>query len=146
MRRLLGFVLLASLLAGPAAYAQQERLAVHAQVTPRATLEAVTAATPAVTVEDLARGFLEHVVHCRVRSNDPRGFLLKLSPRIPGVELVELDGRPQAVAVGAEGVELHREWNRGVREVTLRLRVLLDGAAAPGVLAVLPVELAVAAL
>jgi hypothetical protein len=145
MRRLLGFVLLSSLLAGPGAYAQQERLAVRAQVTPRATLEAVDVATPAVTGADLARGYVEHVVHCRVRSNDPRGFLLRLRARTRGVELVGLDGLPLAVAIGQEGIELHRDWQRGVRDVRLRLRVLLDGVAAPGVLA-LPVDLAVAAL
>lgn len=145
MRHLFGFVLLSSLFAGPAAYAQQEHITVHAQVTPRATLDVVAATTPAVAVEDRARGFLEHVVHCRVRSNDPRGFLLQLRARIPGVELVELDGRPQAVAIGAEGVELYREWQRGVREVRLRFRVLLDGVATPAMPA-LPVDLAVASL
>lgn len=145
MRRLFGFVLLASLFMGPVAYAQQEQIAVHARIAPRATLEAVAATAPVVTVEDLARGFIEHVVHCRVRSNDPRGFLLQLRSRMPGVELVELDGQPQAVAIGAQGIELHREWNRGMREVALRLRILLDGMATPGALAS-PVELAVTAL
>lgn len=143
----LGFatLLLAALTLGPPANAQQSRFVVHAEVTPRTTLERVSAATIDVSAADIQRGYAEPVARYRVRSNDPRGFLLQVRPRSVHVESVELAAAARPVALGVDGVEVYHPWARGAQEVAVRVRVKLHDVTRPGRLA-LPLHVSVAAL
>ena len=143
----LGFatLLLAALTMGLPAHAQQSRFVVQAAVTPRTTLEPVSAATIEVSAADIQRGYAEPVARYRVRSNDPRGFLLQVRPRSVRAESVELAAAARPVALGVEGVDVYHPWARGAQEVAVRVRVKLHGVTRPGRLA-LPVHVSVAAL
>ena len=145
MRLWFATLLLAALTVGPSAHAQQSRFVVHATVTPRATLEPVSAATIEVSAADIERGYVEPVARYRVRSNDPRGFLLQVRPQSAHAEAVQLAGVPEPVALGIDGVEVYHPWAAGVREVAVRVRVKLHELMPPGRL-VLPVHVSVAAL
>lgn len=145
MRLWFATLLLAALTLGLPANAQQSRFVVHAEVTPRATLEPVSAATIEVTAADIQRGYAEPVARYRVRSNDPRGFLLQVRPRAAQAEAVALAGSAQLLALGGDGVEVYQPWVRGVHEVAVRVRVKLPELMQPGHLE-LPVHVSVAAL
>lgn len=145
MRRWFATVLFAALTMAPAAHAQQSRFIVHAEVTPRTTIEPVSAATIEVSAADIRRGYVEPVARYRVRSNDPRGFLLQLRPRSVHAESVEFAAGARPVALGVDGVDVYHPWARGAQEVAVRVRVKLHGVTRPGRLA-LPVHVSVAAL
>jgi hypothetical protein len=138
-------MLLAALTMGPPAHAQQSRFVVHAEVTPRTTLESLSAPTVEVSAADIQRGYVEPVARYRVRSNDPRGFLLQVRPRSVRAESVEFATAARPVALGVDGVDVYHPWARGAQEVAVRLRVKLHGITRPGRLA-LPVHVTVAAL
>jgi hypothetical protein len=145
MWRWLGcFALLACGLGMPA-HAQQAQIAVTASVLPRTTVEAAAAAAVEISASDIERGYVESTATYRVRSNDRRGFLLQVRPRTSRAESVELEGVAQPVALGANGVELHRPWRAGVQEILLRIRVRLDEFVRPGRME-LPVQITFAAL
>lgn len=145
MRWWFATVLFAALTMAPPAHAQQSRFVVHAAVTPRTTLEPVGAATIEVSDADIQRGYAEPVARYRVRSNDPRGFLLQVRPRSVHAASVELAAAAQPVALGVDGVDVYHPWTRGAQEVAVRVRVTLHGVTRPGRLA-LPVHVSVAAL
>jgi hypothetical protein len=145
MRLWFATLLLAALTMGSPAHAQQSRFVVHAEVTPRATLEPVSAATIEVSAGDLQRGYVEPVALYRVRSNDPRGFLLQVRPRSVHAESVELAAVARPVVLGIDGVDVYHPWARGAQEVAVRVRVKLHDVTRPGRLA-LPVHVSVAAL
>jgi len=94
---------------------------------------------------DIERGYVESTATYRVRSNDRRGFLLLVRPRTARAESVELEGVAQPVALGANGVELHRPWRAGAQQILLRIRVRLDELVRPGRME-LPVQVTFAAL
>lgn len=145
MRVWFATLLLAALTMGPPAHAQQARFVVHAEVSPRATLEPVGAATIEVSAADIQRGYVEPVVLYRVRSNDPRGFLLQVRPRSAHAESVRLAAAARPVTLGVDGVDVYHPWARGVQEVAVRVRVRLHEYMQPGRLS-LPVHVSVAAL
>lgn len=140
-----GTLLLAALTLGPPANAQQSRFVVHAEVTPRATLEPVSAATIEVSAADIQRGYVEPVARYRVRSNDPRGFLLQVRPQSLHAEAVEVAGVAEPLALDVDGVDVYHPWARGAQEVAVRVRVKLHDRVRPGRHA-LPVHVSVAAL
>ena len=140
-----GTLLLAALTLGPPANAQQSRFVVHAEVTPRATLEPVSAATIEVSAADIQRGYVEPVALYRVRSNDPRGVLLQVRPRSVHAESVEVAGVAEPLALDVDGVDVYHPWARGAQEVAVRVRVKLHDRVRPGRHA-LPVHVSVAAL
>jgi hypothetical protein len=141
----LGFVALLAIGVGAPACAQTTQFAVTASVLPRTTVEAAVPTTVEISARDIERGYIEPTVTYRVRSNDPRGFMLQVRPRSELAEAVQLGGHAQSVALGADGVELHRPWQAGVQEILLRLRVRLDGLVRPGRIE-LPVHVTFAAL
>jgi hypothetical protein len=119
---------------------------VQATVSPRVTLEAASqSAEVEVSADDLVRGYAESVVRYRVRSNDPRGFLLQIRRRSDCAELIGAQGLSQALAIGADGIDLYRPWEGGNQEITLYVRLRLDGMTMPGRVP-MPVHVAVAAL
>lgn len=138
-------LLLAALTLASPANAQQSRFVVHAEVTPRTTLERVSAATIEVSAADIQRGYAEPVARYRVRSNDRRGFLLQIRPRSVHAESIELGAAVRPVTLGIDGVDVYHPWARGVQEVAVRMRVKLHDVTQPGRLA-LPVHVSVAAL
>lgn len=141
----LGFVALLAIGVGTPAYAQKTRFTVTASVLPRTTIEAAVPTTIEISASDIERGYIEPTVTYRVRSNDPRGFLLQVRPRTELAEAVQLGGHAQSFALGADGIELHRPWQAGAQEILLRLRVRLDGLVRPGRIE-LPVHVTFAAL
>lgn len=145
MRLWFGTLLVAGLTLGLPANAQHSQFVAHAEVTPRTTLEPVSTATIEVSAADIQRGYVEPESRYRVRSNDPRGFLLHVRPQSAHAESVQLAGMTGPLALGADGVEVYRPWARGVQEVAVRVRVKLHELMRPGRVA-LPVHVSVAAL
>jgi hypothetical protein len=127
------------------ARAQQARIAVTASVVPRTVVESAAPAAVQISASDIERGYVESTATYRVRSNDPRGFLMQVRPRTARAESVVLEGVAQPVALGANGVELHRPWRAGAQEILLRIRVRLDQLVRPGRME-LPVHVTFAAL
>jgi hypothetical protein len=141
----LGVVALLAVCLGAPAHAQRTQFSVTASVLPRTTIEAAVPTTVEISASDIERGYIEQSATYRVRSNDPRGFLLQIRPRTKLAAAVRLDGHSQSVALGTHGIELHRPWQAGAQEVLLRIRVRLDGLVRPGRIE-LPVHVTFAAL
>jgi len=130
---------------GLPAHAQRAQVTVTASVVPRTVVEAAALAAVEISASDIERGYVESTATYRVRSNDPRGFLLQVRPRTARAEAVQLDGDAQSIALGEHGIELHRPWQAGAQEVLLRIRVRLDELVRPGRME-LPVHVTFAAL
>jgi hypothetical protein len=141
----LGVVALLAVCLGAPAHAQRTQFAVTAIVLPRTKIEAAVPTTVEISASDIERGYIEQSATYRVRSNDPRGFLLQIRPRTKLAAAVQLDGHSRSVALGTHGIELHRPWRAGAQEVLLRIRVRLDGLVRPGRIE-LPVHVTFAAL
>jgi hypothetical protein len=108
------------------------RFDVSAQVAPRVVLQADSpSGSLSVSAADLARGELALELGYHVASNDPRGFVLELAPRL---------GLAQAVAVEIDGTraelgELPLEFLQrdcGRCELRIRYRVRLRAGLLPG--------------
>jgi len=145
MWRWLGCLALLALGLGLPAHAQRAQVTVTASVVPRTVVEAAALAAVEISASDIERGYVESTATYRVRSNDPRGFLLQVRPRTARAEAVQLDGGAQSIALGEHGIELHRPWQAGAQEVLLRIRVRLDELVRPGRME-LPVHVTFAAL
>jgi hypothetical protein len=145
MWRLLGCLALLAFGLQMPAHAQQAQVAVTASVLSRTMVEAAAPAAVQISASDIERGYVESTVTYRVRSNDPRGFLLQVRPRTARAEAVQLGGGAQSIALGADGIELHRPWQAGAQEIMLRIRVRLDELVRPGRME-LPVHVTFAAL
>ena len=141
----LGVVALLAIGVGTPAYAQRTQFTLTASVLPRTTVEAVAPTTVEISASDIERGYIEPTVTWRVRSNDPRGFLLQVRPRTELAEAVQLGVGAQSIALGEDGIELHRPWQAGAQQILLRIRVRLDELARPGRME-LPVHVTFAAL
>jgi hypothetical protein len=139
----LALLAVASLPASPAPAAEaQARLTVAAAVPPRVTL--ATLDQPAqltLSVEDVRRGYKDVSARYAVRHNDPRGYLLPLSPRVGLASTVQVSGLASRVVLHDSDVEVHQTGGSGVCELVLDFRFLLDAVARPGTYA-LPVHLA----
>jgi hypothetical protein len=141
----LGVVALLAVGSVAPAHAQRTQFPVTASVLPRTTIEAAVPTTVEISASDIERGYIESTLTWRVRSNDPRGFLLQVRPQTELAAAVRLDGHSQSVALGTHGIELHRPWQAGAQEILLRIRVRLDGLVRPGRIE-LPVHVTFAAL
>ncbi len=145
MWRWLGCLALLALGLGLPAHAQRAQVTVTASVVPRTVVEAAVPVAVQISASDIERGYVESTATYRVRSNDPRGFLMQVRPRTERVEAVRLGGHAQPIALGKDGIELHRPWQAGAHEVMLRMRVRLDQLVRPGRME-LPVHVTFAAL
>ena len=145
MSRWLGCLALLALGLGLPAHAQRAQVAVTASVVPRTVVESATPAAVQISASDIERGYVESTATYRVRSNDPRGFLMQVRPRTARAETVQLGGGAQSIALGDDGIELHRPWQAGAQEIMLRIRVRLDQLVRPGRME-LPVHVTFAAL
>lgn len=147
MKRPGALMLMALAAPGLAAAPQsQAPMQVSAVVVPRAQLEAIDAASQlTVTAEDVARGYKEVVARYEVRSNDPRGCLLMITPRLGLTESIDIEGLPSGVTLRDAPVELVLPGARGPQPMQLRVRLNLGDAARPGTYE-LPLHLAVSVL
>jgi hypothetical protein len=94
MLRLLGAVLLVSLVTGTPAHGQQHtQFVVQATVPARVTLATVEQPTRlSLTEDDVVRGYKDVSARYQVVSNSSRGWLLHLSPRLGVTAHVEVYG------------------------------------------------------
>lgn len=145
MWRWLGCLALLALGLGMPAHAQQAQVVVTASVVPRTVVEAAAPDAVVISAGDIERGYIESTATYRVRSNDRRGFLLQVRPRTVRAEAVQLGVGAQSIALGEDGIELHRPWQAGAQQILLRIRVRLDELARPGRME-LPVHVTFAAL
>lgn len=108
------------------------RFTVSAQVAPRVSLQADSPVRSlSVSTADLERGELEVELGYRVASNDPRGFVLELAPRLGLAEavVVEIDGT-RAELTDTQLEFLQRDC--ASCELRIRYRVRLRDGLAPG--------------
>jgi len=145
MRSTIYGLLVLLLVAVPAAAREASAgLAVSVSVQPRASLEAVSLpARLTVSAEDVARGYVDLVATCRVRSNDRRGYILRLAPRAGLTRAIEVRGLGADVVLGEESVEIHHPAARPAQGLEFAVRFVLDPRATPGTYA-MPLHLDVA--
>ena len=135
MLRSLGALLLLAIVAGGDARAdtRQAQFVVQAIVPARATLAAVDQPTRLdVSREDLDRGYLDVSVRYVVETNAPRGWLLRLSPRLGLTRHIEVRGLSHTVVVREEGVEVFRPRASETERLELDYRLVLAPGAQPG--------------
>jgi len=134
MRTTIHCLLVLLLAAAPAGAREASAgLTVSVSVAPRASLEAVSLpARLTVSPEDVARGYVELVATCRVRSNDRRGYILRLAPRAGLTRAIEVRGLGEDVVLGEESVEIHHPAARQAQGLEFAVRFVLDAGATPG--------------
>jgi hypothetical protein len=116
----------------PLADSASTRFLVSAQVAPRVSLQAQSwVQSLSVSAADLERGELELELGYRVASNDPRGYVLELAPRLGLAEVVavEVDGT-RAELTDTQLEFLQRDCGRC--ELRIRYRVRFREGLAPG--------------
>lgn len=119
-------------------------LTVSVSVAPRASLEAISLpGRLAVSNDDVARGYVDLVATCRVRSNDPRGYILRLVPRAGLTRSIEVRGLGEDLVLGDDSVEIHRPLAGQLQGLELAVRFVLDPRATAGTYA-MPLHLDVA--
>jgi len=124
----------------------QAHFTVTAYVPPRASLERIVhPAQVAVSMRDIARGYLDLAAVYRVSSNDPAGYVVRLAPRTGLTRAIEVSGLATPVVMRDEVVEVAQPAALRPQELSLNFRLLLDAAAVPGTYE-LPVHLVVRAL
>lgn len=126
-------VLLAALCIAPAsAEIATTRMAVSARVTPAVSLAPLAAREGLVIdARDLARGSVDLQLRYRAESNDPRGLVLELSPRLGLAEAVGVD-LPDARAVLTDAPLEIRLRECAPCELTVRYRIRLREGLRPG--------------
>ena len=134
MLRLLGAVLLASLVTGTPAHGQQHtQFVVQATVPARVTLAAVEQPTRlSLTEDDVARGYKDVSARYRVASNGRRGWLLHLAPRLGVTARVEVRGLTAPLVLREESVEVYQPRAREPQHLALDYRFVLGPATRPG--------------
>ena len=135
MLRSLGAFLLLALVAGAGARAEtrQAQFLVQATVPAHATIVAVEHPTHlSVSEDDLLRGYKEVPARYRVESNAPRGWLLRLSPRLGITSHVEVSGLSGALVVHADDVEVHRPRTSEAEYLDVDYRFVLAPDVEPG--------------
>ncbi|MGB5101936.1 MAG: hypothetical protein WBO04_01280 [Steroidobacteraceae bacterium] len=114
---------------------------VSVSVAPRASLDVfgLPGRLP-LSDEDVARGYLDFVATCRVRSNDPRGYILRLVPRTGPTRAIEVRGLGEDMVLGEDSVEIHRPAAGKSQALEFRVRLVLDPRATAGTYA-MPLQL-----
>lgn len=104
-----------------------------ATVLPVVSLHTVTA-TPALrlTQADCDAGVVTVTVEYTVRTNDPRGYQLRLAPRIGLASEVLVTGLPVPLVVEADEIVVHRPVGAGRDPLRIEFRVKLLPDAMPG--------------
>lgn len=134
MKRSTVAALLAALLAAPG-HAAENRAAftVSARVLARATLAVLEQPSRLeLSAVDVERGYKDVSARYRVSHNGPRGYLLRLEPRIGLTYGVRVGGPSGEFLLTDIDVEIHQPVAIGVHEFALEYRFLLGPAARPG--------------
>lgn len=112
----------------------QAHFQVSAQVVPRASIESVGMAPQEMRLTDLDlfRGYKDISARYRVRSNDPRGYLLRFAPRAGLTDGIEVRGLSAPVTVGDLGAEVLQASVGRQQEYALQFRFHLAPTARAG--------------
>jgi hypothetical protein len=114
---------------------------VTARVVPRVTLEPVVEPEQfTVAPDDIERGYLDIGAEYRVTSNDPRGYFLRIAPRIGVTTAIEIDGLTSRVVLLEDSMEIAQPAAFQPQSLKLSLRLRLAPHAIPGTYG-LPVHL-----
>ena len=137
MLRSLGAVLLLALMAGAGAAARAEtrqaQFLVQVTVPERAMLVAVEQPTHlSVSEDDLLRGYKDVPARYRVETNAPRGWLLRLSPRLGITRHVEVRGLSGALVVQGDDIEVYRPRTSEAEHLEVDYRFVLAPGVEPG--------------
>ena len=110
--------------------------AVSARVLPRTTLQMRSAPLELViSARDVREAFVDVPQPTRVRisNNNPQGYALLVSPRMPGITALVVREAGVQVTLGAAGGAIPERGRVGVHmPLSLRYRFLLDPRVAPG--------------
>jgi hypothetical protein len=110
--------------------------AVSARVLPRTTLQMRSAPFELViSARDVREAFVDVAQPTRVRisNNNPQGYALLVSPRMPGITALVVREAGVQVTLGAAGGAIPERGQVGVRmPLSLRYRFMLDPRVAPG--------------
>ena len=135
MLRSLGAFLLLALVAvaGVRADTRQAQFLVQVTVPAHARLVAVEHPTHlTVSEDDLLRGYKDVPARYRVESNAPRGWLVRLSPRLGITRHVEVSGLSGALVVQGDAVEVYRPRTSGAEYLDVDYRFVLAPDVEPG--------------
>ena len=135
MLRSLGAFLLLALVAvaGVRADTRQAQFLVQVTVPAHARLVAVEHPTHlTVSEDDLLRGYKDVPARYRVESNAPRGWLVRLSPRLGITRHVEVSGLSGALVVQGDAVEVYRPRTSEAEYLDVDYRFVLAPDVEPG--------------
>lgn len=104
---------------------------VSAQVLETVVLERVTGADSlTITDQDVLAGYKEAILSYRIRTNSPRGTLLRFTPRLGLTRSITIRGLSQPLILSDQEVEV---MQRAISDLALTVRFELDDRAVPGV-------------
>jgi hypothetical protein len=121
---------------------------VSARFVPRLAMRVVSGPDAlVVSPEDVSRGYASVSARYRVDSRDPRGYLLRLSPRVGVLSAgeVEIRGLQDDLVLGGAEIEIARPASGEEDVLELAFRVRLPADTVPGTYA-LPVHVMAASL
>ena len=122
------------------------QFSVTATVSPRASVEPLSQpAQLSISRVDVERGYVDVAAAYRVSSNDPSGYLVRLSPRTGLTRAVEVAGLSTPVVMTDQSVEVVQPAALRPQTLALRFRLVLNDKAVPGTYA-MPVQVSVSVL
>ncbi len=98
-----------------------------------------------VSLDDVARGYLDVDAAYRVSSNDPSGYMVRLVPRTGLTSSVEVAGLSTPIVMTDQSVEVIQPAALRPQTLALRFRLVLNDNAVPGTYA-MPVQVSVSVL
>lgn len=106
------------------------RIEVSAQVLPRVRVQSAQPSAPiTITVEDVARGYVDVQRHYSLRSNAPGQVVLLVHPRVGLAEAIDIDGLGPTLRLRDLSLEVAP---RSGRELDLSFRLWLAAGIHPG--------------
>ncbi|HJS91829.1 MAG TPA: hypothetical protein VJ738_17810 [Steroidobacteraceae bacterium] len=111
-------------------------LAVSARVLPRATLQVRSAPLDlVVSLQDVRQAYVDapEPTRLEVSNNSPQGYVLLVSPTMPGITALRVRGGGVQVTLAGDGGAIPERGHVGLRmPLSLRYRFMLDRRVAPG--------------
>lgn len=135
MQRLLAVPIVVAWLAAASAHAEARHASfvVSVNVPARAELRAIDQpALIQVSEQDVTRGYKDVTARYRVESNTPRGWLLRLAPRLGVAQRVEVQGLSAPVVLAGDAVEVYRARALEPERLSLTYRLVLGQGTPPG--------------
>jgi hypothetical protein len=130
----MGVAALVALLANPAVAEQSEAHFTVSVVVPTLVILNVLdqPSELSLSTDDVERGYKDVTARYVVNYNDPRGYLLRLVPRLGVTRYVEVRGLASEVVVYDQDVEIHQVAAERPQDLELQFRFVLDDSAQPG--------------